>query len=125
MEDERWEEEKLAVDLASEFYGVLAKYLPPTTTLGELQVLTEVAKGMYRHAPLTVTQIAEATAMNRWSVSRILMRYIEAGMIIEEKDPQDSRRNLLVWTENAFSDNRKWSKDWMEVRNEGVERVRD
>lgn len=113
----------MAVELASEFYGVLAKYLPSTTTLGELLVLTEVAKGMYRNTPLTATEIGETTGLNRWTVSRVLMRYIEGGMIVERKDPQDSRKNLLVWTDAAFNDSRKWSADWLEVWRAGVGRV--
>ncbi|MBK1825417.1 MarR family transcriptional regulator [Haloferula rosea] len=123
MRDEQREQEAMAVNLASEFYAVLAKYLPHTASLGEIQVLTEVAKGMYADAPLTVSEVADATSMNRWSVSRILMRYIEGGIIVERKDPDDSRKNLLVWTEEAFKGNREWSADWLEVWKAGVERL--
>jgi DNA-binding MarR family transcriptional regulator len=123
MSDQQKEREAMAVELAREFYAVLAKYLPPTATLGELQVLTEVAMGMYRDAPVTVSEIGEATGLNRWSVSRVLIRYIEGGMIIERKDPEDSRRNLLVWTEDAFEGSRAWSADWLRVWQTGMDRV--
>jgi hypothetical protein len=34
---------------------------------------------------------------------------------MEKKDPKDSRKNLLVWTEQSFEGNRAWSRDWMKV----------
>jgi DNA-binding MarR family transcriptional regulator len=107
--------EHRAVELASRFYEVLLRYLPPSTTLGELVVLTEVAKGVYRQQPATVREIVRTTGISRWSVSRIVLRYIENGMILEKKDPDDSRKNLLVWTEVSFEGNRTWSRDWMQV----------
>ena len=115
--------EAVAIDLASEFYAVLAKYLPASATLGELRVLTEVAKGMYRNAPLTVSEVGEATGMTRWSVSRILVRHIDSGTIVERKDPTDSRKNLLVWTDEAFRDHRAWSADWLRVWEQGQKRL--
>ena len=102
--------EREAVELAAGFYLLLQKYLPPTTTLGELRVLTEVALAMYRAEPVCVTQVGERVGLTRWAVGRIIQRYIEAGMIREEKDPADSRRNLLVWTDDAFRANRDWSQ---------------
>lgn len=108
-------DEQLAVELASRFYEVLLRYLPPTTTLGELAVLTEVAKGVYRRQPVTVREIAQSTGISRWSVSRSVLRFIENGWLMEKKDPRDSRKNLLVWTEQSFEGNRAWSRDWMQV----------
>ncbi|GAA5480282.1 helix-turn-helix domain-containing protein [Haloferula helveola] len=107
--------EREAVELAAGFYLLLQKYLPPTTTLGELRVLTEVALGMYRAEPVCVTQVSERVGLTRWAVGRIIQRYIEAGMIREEKDPADSRRNLLVWTDDAFRANRDWSQDLLQL----------
>lgn len=123
--DEESKREAFAIKLASEFYNVLAKYVPSTATLGELRVLTEIAKGMYNGSPLTVSDVGEATGLSRWAVNRILVRYIEGGMIVEEKDPKDSRKNLLVWTEQAFEGNRAWSSDWLRVWEAGVERLKE
>ena len=123
-EDQQREREALAVELAGQFYAVLAKYVPPSATLGELMVLTEVAKGVYRDQPVTVTEIGETTGLSRWSVNRILMRYIEEGMIEEKKDDQDTRKNRLVWTEFAFEGNKLWSKDWLEVWERGLDECR-
>lgn len=86
--------ESRAVELASRFYEVLLRYLPPSTTLGELAVLTEVAKGVYRQRPVTVREIARDTGISRWSVSRSVLRFIENGWLMEKKDPKDSRKNL-------------------------------
>ncbi len=107
--------EHKAVELASRFYEVLLRYVPPSTTLGELVVLTEVAKGVYRERPVTVNEIVQNTGISRRSVSRIVLRYLENGMIREKKDPHDSRKNLLVWTEVTFEGNRLWSQEWMRV----------
>lgn len=108
-------DESRAVELASRFYEVLLRYLPPSTTLGELAVLTEVAKGVYRQRPVTVREVAQSTGISRWSVSRSVLRFIENGWLLEKKDPKDSRKNLLVWTEQSFEGNRAWSRDWMKV----------
>lgn len=108
-------DESRVVELASRFYEVLLRYLPPSTTLGELAVLTEVAKGVYRQRPVTVREIAQSTGISRWSVSRSVLRFIESGWLMEKKDPKDSRKNLLVWTERSFEGNRTWSRDWMKV----------
>jgi DNA-binding MarR family transcriptional regulator len=108
-------DESRAVELASRFYEVLLRYLPPSTTLGELAVLTQVALGVYSQRPVTVREIAQSTGISRWSVSRSVLRFIESGWIVEKKDPRDSRKNLLVWTEQSFEGNRAWSRDWMKV----------
>jgi len=104
-----------AVELASRFYEVLLRYLPPSTTLGELAVLTSIAKGVYLQKPTTVREVAASTGLSRWSVSRSVLRFIESGWIMEKKDPKDSRKKLLVWTDRSFEGNRAWSRDWMKV----------
>jgi DNA-binding MarR family transcriptional regulator len=62
-----------------------------------------------------VSQVAKATGISRWSVSRIIVRYIDSGAIIEVKDPKDNRRNLLTWTPASFEASSNWAKDWAEV----------
>jgi DNA-binding MarR family transcriptional regulator len=86
-----------------------------TTSLAELIVLTEVAKGVYSEAPVTVSEIVKSSGISRWAVSRIIIRYIDAGAIKETKDPEDSRRNLLTWTPASFEMSREWSRDWSKV----------
>lgn len=107
--------EHRAVEHAAKCYAALARHLPVTTTLAELIVLTEVAKGAYSGEPVTVSEIAKSSGISRWSVSRIIIRYIDAGAIKETKDPADSRRNLLEWTPESFEASRVWAKDWSEL----------
>ncbi|MGB6223362.1 MarR family transcriptional regulator [Haloferula sp.] len=104
--------EHLAVEHAARCYQVLAKHLPVTTTLAELIVLTEIAKGAYSGAPVTVSDIVRSSGISRWAVSRIVIRYTEGGAILETKDPADSRRNLLTWTPQTFKNSSKWASDW-------------
>ncbi len=119
MEDSDPSDEARAVELASRFYEVLLRYVPPHTTLGELAVLTAVAKGVYLDKPTTVREVAQNTGLSRWSVSRSVLRFIENGWLLEKKDPKDLRKNLLVWTELSFEGNRAWSREWMKVWKEG------
>ncbi len=100
-----------AVAMAARFYAVLKKSVPSSTTLGELMVLTEVALGIYRKTPQTVTEIAGSTGLSRWTVGRIVQRYIEKAATREKKDHADTRRKLLVWTDEAFRLNHKWARD--------------
>jgi DNA-binding MarR family transcriptional regulator len=115
MADPESSAEYRAVELASQFYEVLLRFVPASTTLGELAVLTAVAKGVYLQRPTTVQEVARSTGLSRWSVSRSILRFIESGWITERKDPNDSRKNLLVWTEQSFEGNRAWSREWMKV----------
>lgn len=113
MGDSERAREAMAVELAGEYYEILGKYVDASATLGELMVLTEVAKGVYSGRPLTVSEIEKRTGLSRWSVSRIVVRYIENGSLAERKDSDDTRKNRLVWTEEAFKGNRAWSADWL------------
>jgi len=108
-------EERRAVEHAARCYATLARHVPLTTSLAELIVLTEVAKGVYSEAPVTVSEIVKSSGISRWAVSRIIIRYIDAGAIKETKDPEDSRRNLLTWTPASFEMSREWSRDWSKV----------
>lgn len=108
-------DEKRAVENAARCYAVLARHLPVSTTLGELIVLTEVAKGAYAGTPVTVTEVALNSGMSRWAVGRIILRYIDNGSILETKDPKDGRKNLLTWTPESFRASREWAEDWLEL----------
>ncbi|MFC7338558.1 MarR family transcriptional regulator [Haloferula chungangensis] len=107
--------ERRAVEHAAKCYAILSKHLPVTTTLAELIVLAEVAKGAYADQPVTVSEIVKSSGITRWAVSRIIIRYIESGAIKECKDPTDSRRNLLTWTPASFEMSRDWARDWSEL----------
>jgi len=85
-----------------------------TTSLAELIVLTEVVKGVCLGAPVTVSEIVKSSGISRWTVSRMIIRYIDAGSIKETKDPEDSRSELLTWTPASFELSREWSRDWSE-----------
>ena len=107
--------ERDAVEHAAKCYAVLAKHLPVTTTLAELIVLSEIAKGAYSGSAVTVSEIVKHSGISRWVVSRIIVRYIESGAILEKKDPKDGRRNLLTWTPESFSLSSEWAKDWFSL----------
>ena len=107
--------EALAVELAGQAYTVLSRHMSHGTTLGELVVLTEIAKGVYCDKPVTVSEIAKITGLSRWVVSRIVLRYIEAGSIKEIKDPEDSRKNRIIWTDLARNQSKSWSDDWLRL----------
>ena len=115
MEEDRLLREQRAVEHAAKCYAVLAKHLPVTSTLAELIVLTEVAKRAYSKKPVTLSEIVRSSGISRWAVSRIIIRYIDAGAIKETKDPQDSRKNRLVWTPESFALSRKWAEDWSDL----------
>lgn len=115
MDTESLSDEKRAVEHAARCYAILARHLPLTTTLAELIVLTEVAKGAYWNRKVTVSDIERTSGISRWSVSRIIFRYIDNGSIKEMKDPADSRRNLLVWTPESYEMSKSWARDWSEL----------
>jgi len=107
-------DERRAVEHAAKCYAALARHLPLTTSLAELIVLTEVVKGVCLGAPVTVSEIVKSSGISRWTVSRMIIRYIDAGSIKETKDPEDSRSELLTWTPASFELSREWSRDWSE-----------
>ena len=124
-----------AVAFASAFYDLLAEYLPGDTTLNELRVLTAVAKASLPREEAeaeggaetvaergtSVTQIAADTGVSRTTVSRMISQWSEAGQIVESPHPEDGRRRILGFTEEAHRLNAEWSAKAKAILRDHVE----
>lgn len=112
------EETAQLVDVAREFYDLLASLLPGDTTLNELRVLTEVASSK---SGTSVCEIAKRTGVSTTTVSRLIGQWSNAGQIVERPHPDDGRRKILTLSVEAKKMNAEWALALRDVLR--VERV--
>ncbi|MFC9709259.1 MarR family winged helix-turn-helix transcriptional regulator [Paenibacillus sp. NPDC056933] len=58
-----------------------------------------LVRWLYSYGPTSAASLAEATAMDRSSVSRLIKQLEQAGYVSKEPDPEDRRGVLLSLTE--------------------------
>lgn len=58
-----------------------------------------LVRWLYSYGPTSAAALAEATAMDRSSVSRLIKQLEKAGYVSKEPDPEDRRGVLLSLTE--------------------------
>jgi DNA-binding MarR family transcriptional regulator len=67
---------------------------------GELSPsLTAALSTVERHGPLTPSEVATRERIQRPTVTRILSRLEEQGLVVRTPDPQDRRSSLVTVTE--------------------------
>ena len=64
----------------------------------ELRVMHTVFRCWRRDVDCTVTQIANETGISKTTVSRAVTGLMTNGLLMEEQDPNDGRRRLLLPT---------------------------
>ena len=60
--------------------------------------LTAALATVYRHGPLTPSEVADREHVQRPTATRILARLEEAGLVARTRDPQDGRSSLVALT---------------------------
>ncbi|MEO2206580.1 MarR family transcriptional regulator [Paenibacillus pabuli] len=58
-----------------------------------------LVRWLYSYGPTSAAALAEATAMDRSSVSRLIKQLEKSGYVMKEQDPDDRRGVLLSLTE--------------------------
>jgi DNA-binding MarR family transcriptional regulator len=86
--------------------------------LNELRVLTAVATACSRGEGTSVSQIADECAISRATVSRLITHWSAQGQIVESQHPDDGRRRILGFSDEAFRLNEQWAKELGEVFSE-------
>ncbi|UTW66438.1 MarR family transcriptional regulator [bacterium SCSIO 12643] len=71
-----------------------------------------VFKLLQSRGAMTVTQIAECVMMAHPSVITITNKMLNAGYLVSEKDPEDSRKRLLDLSDRAEKMLPKYEKIW-------------
>ncbi|SDC24655.1 DNA-binding transcriptional regulator, MarR family [Paenibacillus sp. CF095] len=59
----------------------------------------QLVRWLYSHGPTSAAALAEANAMDRSSVSRLIKQLEKSGYVSKEQDPKDRRGVLLSLTE--------------------------
>lgn len=103
--------EQWAVRVANSLYAVTAKYLPDTTTFGEIRILTCIAYEAMRGNAFTTKQISECTGIPPYGVSRVVSRYLEIGTLEERPHPSDGRSKQICFNEEAHALNSEWARE--------------
>jgi DNA-binding MarR family transcriptional regulator len=89
--------------LQSSFTGVvraLGLLRPDTTPCGQAMSITEAhALGdLHAHGPITQQQLADALRLQKSTISRLVDRLTEGGLVERTPNPQDRRSHLIGLT---------------------------
>lgn len=79
--------------------------------LSEVEVLRHVAD----HPGRSVTDVAEALALQPSNVSVTVRALVGRGLVVREPDPLDGRRHLLHVTPEARADRQRIAESWFET----------
>ena len=99
-----------AVTAAHSVYSATAKFLPDTTTFGEIRVLTFIALAALRGTSVTTKEISEGTGIPPYGISRVVARYLEFGTLEERPHPVDGRSKQICFNEEAYALHTEWSR---------------
>ena len=83
----------------------------------ELRVMHTVFRCWRRDIDCTVTQIANETGISKTTVSRAVTGLMTNGLLMEEQDPNDGRRRLLLPTldgQQTLDNINAWLMLWAE-----------
>ncbi|AAO35112.1 MarR family winged helix-turn-helix transcriptional regulator [Clostridium tetani] len=75
--------------------------------------------------PTTLTDIREKLGIPNSTISTVLDKLLEKGLIRKEKDETDKRRTFLYLTEKAYEEERKIIKQHVEVFKEVLSKATD
>ncbi|QBD84209.1 MarR family transcriptional regulator [Clostridium tetani] len=78
-----------------------------------------------RKKPTTLTDIREKLGIPNSTISTVLDKLLEKGLIKKEKDETDKRRTFLYLTEKAYEEERKIIKQHVEVFKEVLSKATD
>ena len=99
-----------SVSFARGFYDVLAEFLPGDTTLNELRALTAVAEAAVQQRETSVSEISATSGIAKTTVSRLIGHWIAEGTIRENPHPNDGRRRILSFSDEAHELNQIWAQ---------------
>ncbi len=84
-------------DFLQRYLGLMAQYIPGDTTLNQIRILQHIAFcSATGKSPPCNTEICKALEMPAPTVTRAISSFIGAGIISEEKDPQDGRKRFIT-----------------------------
>lgn len=101
--------EQWAVSVAHSLYTATAKFLPDTTTFGEIRVLTFIAHAAVNGTAVTTKEISDGTGIPPYGISRVVSRYLEIGTLEERPHPSDGRSKQICFNEEAHDLNSQWA----------------
>ncbi|CDI48545.1 MarR family winged helix-turn-helix transcriptional regulator [Clostridium tetani] len=78
-----------------------------------------------RKKPTTLTDIREKLGIPNSTISTVLDKLLEKGLIKKEKDETDKRRTFLYLTEKAYEEEKKIIKQHVEVFKEVLSKATD
>lgn len=98
-----------AVGVANLLYTVTSQYLPDSTTLGELRILTAITEAAVTGSAITSKEISAKTGVPAYAITRVVSRYLENGVLEEKPHPSDGRSKQICFKSETFALNAEWS----------------
>ena len=97
------------------YYQLQRRYLPASTTLAELQILTATWLDIYTHGHTSLKQITAQTGLSRYRCSRTLAKYIANKTLLEKAHPSDGRSRIITNTHASNQHARQWAAEYLAI----------
>ena len=104
--------------LSRGYFELLLDMHAGTITLNELRILAAVAESHINDESKGVTMIAAELSLPRSTVSRVVIRAVAEGRMVELPHPYDQRRRIIRLSPTEEARVRRFSEKSMRVRSQ-------